>query len=111
MRNRLFFLLLFLLISARVMAQSHANEIGVETDNDSYLLQGSDRYYTDGIFLFFRHALEVKNPDKSSLANKVLGFEAGQKIYNPQSGSVFYTAPGQLYPADQPSLVDRPFAA
>jgi lipid A 3-O-deacylase len=103
MRKQLFVLLLFLFASKGLMAQTHGNEIGVETDNDSYLLQGSDRYYTDGIFLYFRHALSVNN--SITLNNKVLGFEAGQKIFNPQSGSVFYNG------ADQPNLVDRPFAA
>ncbi len=93
-----------MLCAAAAFAQSHSNEIGIQTDNDSYLLQGSDRYYTDGIFFYFRHALKVKSGDSTKLANKVLGFELGQKIYNPQSGSVLVDG------ADQPSLVDRPFA-
>ena len=104
MRIRLLFTLFCLLVSGCLLGQTHGNEIGAETDNDSYLLQGSDRYYTDGIFLYFRHALPVK-AENTSLANKVLGFEAGQKIFNPQSGSVFING------ADQPGLVDRPFAA
>lgn len=101
---RIKILLLFLFFgSLRAKCQTHANEFGIETDNDSYLLQGSDRYYTDGIFFYFRHALNVTaNP---SLNNKIIGFEAGQKIFNPQSGSVFYNG------ADQTALVDRPFAA
>lgn len=82
----------------RVSAQSHKNEIGLQTDNDSYLASGSDRYYTNGIFIYYRHAL---NPGKNSnLANEVLGFEAGQKMFNAQSGYI----PDQRY-------VDRPFAA
>lgn len=95
------FLLLFacLLGTTSIFAQSHSTELGIQTDNDSYLAQGSDRYYTDGIFIYFRHALKVKAKDSATLANKVLGFEAGQKIFNPQSGYV----PG-------PQYVDRPFA-
>ncbi len=85
-------------------AQSHTEEIGAQTDNDSYLLQGSDRYYTDGIFLYYRRALKISN--SSNLQNKVLGFEAGQKIFNPQTGSIANYAG-----VDQPSLIDRPFAA
>ena len=77
--------------------QTHSSEAGLQTDNDSYLLQGSDRYYTDGIFVFYRHALKTDNNPK--LQNKVLGFELGQKIYNPQTGNI-----------SQASTVDRPFA-
>src|ERR1700739_4717245 len=103
MKFKLFALFIFILSSAGAFAQSHSMEIGAETDNDSYLMQGSDRYYTDGIFLYYRHALKVK--DSTKVKNKVLGFEMGQKIFNPQSGSINY------YGADQPSLIDRPFAA
>ena len=105
MRIRLFTFLISLFCAVNVFAQSHTNEIGIQTDNDSYLGQGSDRYYTDGIYIHFRHALKVKGGDSTRLINKVLGLEIGQKIYNPQSGSVFYGG------ADQPNLVDRPFAA
>lgn len=90
--------LLLVLSVFRVSAQSHKNEIGLQTDNDSYLASGSDRYYTNGIFIYYRHALNVAKDSK--LANKVLGFEAGQKMFNPQSGYI----PDQRY-------VDRPFAA
>jgi hypothetical protein len=105
MRFKLITFLICLLGTASIFAQSHRNEIGLQTDNDSYLLQGSDRYYTDGIFLYFRHALKVKASDSARLRNKVLGFEMGQKIFNPQSGSIYYNG------ADQTSLIDRPFAA
>jgi len=78
-------------------AQSHSSEIGLQTDNDAYLFQGSDRYYTDGLFLFYRQALKTGN--NTALQNKVLGFELGQKIYNPQTGNI-----------PSSSNVDRPFA-
>jgi lipid A 3-O-deacylase len=96
MRNLYLTLLLFLTASG-VFAQNHKDEFGIQSDNDSYLGQGSDRYYTDGLYFYFRHALDVKNDDK--LMNKVLGFDLGQKIFNPQSGAV----PSAAY-------VDRPFA-
>jgi lipid A 3-O-deacylase len=105
MRFKLFTLLIFLFSAVNLLAQSHITEIGAETDNDSYLLQGSDRYYTDGIFIYYRHALKINDKDSAKLQNKVLGFEMGQKIFNPQSGSIYYNG------ADQPSLIDRPFAA
>jgi lipid A 3-O-deacylase len=95
--KKLFLPLLLILTASCAMAQNHKDEFGIQTDNDSYLGQGSDRYYTDGLFFFYRHALDVKGYNK--LANKVLGFELGQKIFNPQSGAVPST-----------SYVDRPFA-
>ena len=87
----------------KAFSQSHGNEIGAQSDNDSYLGQGSDRYYTDGIFIYYRHALKVNA--NSDLQNKVLGFEAGQKIFNPQSGSINYNG------IDDTRYIDRPFAA
>ncbi len=88
-----------LLLSCVAMAQnkSYRNEIGFQTDNDGFLGRGQDRYYTAGNFLYFNHALTVT--DTNYLANKILGFEIGQKIYTPQSGLIL--APG---------YIDRPFA-
>src|ERR1700754_1243973 len=101
MRLKLFFLTAFLFIGINIFAQSHSNEMGAQTDNDSYLLQGSDKYYTDGFFMYYRHAMDVSNSSK--LENKVLGFEFGQKIFNPQSGSI-----ADYQGVDDPKLVDRP---
>jgi lipid A 3-O-deacylase len=88
-----------ILVSCQAFAQSHKNEFGFQSDNDSFLAQGSDRYYTNGIFVYFRHALKVNDADTAKLKNKVLGFEVGQKIFNPQSGNI-----------PSPGYVDRPFA-
>ena len=93
------FCLLIFLSTTCAFAQTHRDEFGIQTDNDSYLLQGSDNYYTDGLFFYFRHALPVKGNDSTSLQNKILGFEFGQKIFNPQSGVI--TAA---------KFIDRPFA-
>lgn len=97
MKFRLLAPLIFLLGIAPALSQSHSTEIGIENDNDSFLLRGSDRYYTDGFFIYYHKGLAIKN--NSALVNKVLGIEAGQKIFTPQSGYV----PG-------PQYVDRPFA-
>jgi len=88
--------LLLSLAATQLFAQNRTQELGFQSDNDSFLAQGSDRYYTNGLFLFYRRGMEFKNP---KLANKVLGFEIGQKIYNPISGSV-----------PNATFVDRPFA-
>jgi lipid A 3-O-deacylase len=85
--------------SVSAFAQTYTTEFGIQTDNDSYLGQGSDRYYTDGIYFYYRKALKIPESKTATLENKVLGFEFGQKIYNPYSGYV----PSAQY-------VDRPFA-
>ena len=103
-RCSLFLLLIFFSIS-EVYSQNHTTEIGIQSDNDSYLFQGSDRYYTDGIFLFFRKALKINQDSTKKLINKVLGFEAGQKLFNPYTGNI------KIAGFDRPEVIDRPFAA
>jgi len=104
MKIKLLFTLACICAASNLFAQAqHSTEIGVQTDNDSYLLQGSDRYYTDGIYFYYRHALSTDGND--NLKNKILGFEFGQKIFNPQAGSV------NIDGRDLSYLVDRPFAA
>jgi len=94
---KLFVTALLLCISAyQLHAQNRTQEFGFQSDNDSFLAQGSDRYYTNGLFLFYRRGMDFKNP---KLANKVLGIEIGQKLFNAQSGGV----PDSTY-------IDRPFA-
>lgn len=95
-------LLSILLLSTlflQAQQRNYQNEAGFQSDNDAYLAQGSDRYYTNGLFLYFRHALQT-DTTQANLFGKTLGFEAGQKMYNPQSASV----PDFRY-------IDRPFAA
>lgn len=87
-----------LFISSVANAQRYKNELGLKSDNDSYLGQGSDRYYTNGLFINFRHALEQK---KLPLHLEKITYEIslGQKIFNPYSGY-----------APDPATQDRPFA-
>jgi hypothetical protein len=99
MFNKLSLTLLCLFGTISLFAQTRGHEFGIQTDNDGYLAQGSDRYYTNGIFFYYRKALKVDNTG-SNLQNKVLGFEMGQKMFNAQSGYV----PNAEY-------IDRPFAA
>jgi hypothetical protein len=96
MFNKLFLTLLCLFGTISLFAQTRGHEFAIQTDNDGYLGQGSDRYYTNGIFFYYRKALTPGG----DLQNKVLGFETGQKMYNAQSGYV-----------PNASYVDRPFAA
>lgn len=94
-----FFILFLSVFFSFAQQRNFSNEAGFQTDNDSYLAQGSDRYYTNGLFLYFRHALQT-NTSSQKLFGKVLNFEAGQKMYNPQSAVI----PAVNY-------IDRPFAA
>jgi lipid A 3-O-deacylase len=94
------FLILLLTASLRGAAQqntNYRNELGFRSDNDAYLLYGQDRYYTNGLFITFRHALRQAD----SLSVKcILEIEAGQYMYNPRSGVI-----------QNAEQIDRPFAA
>jgi hypothetical protein len=94
-------LCLFLILSCfsfNSFGQAYKNEFGFKSDNDAYLFYGQDRYYTNGLMLFFRRAT-----DQHKLGEKLEKFTyeitAGQKMFNPQSG-----AAGKI------SQQDRPFA-
>jgi lipid A 3-O-deacylase len=96
-----FLFVLFNLYSLSGSAQSglFKDEFGFKSDNDAYLANGQDRYYTNGLFITFRRAM-----DQSRLTGKVnkriWEAEAGQKMYNPISGRI-----------TRASRIDRPFAA
>ena len=73
------------------------NEFGFRSDNDAYLGTAQDHYYTNGLFITFRHALNTK----STVWNKkIIEAEAGQYMYNSYSGDT-----------EKLEQVDRPFAA
>jgi hypothetical protein len=93
-------LILFLVtLTASSQTVNFKNEFGFRSDNDSYLGVGQDRYYTNGLFLSFRHALK-QNSERSKFAKKIYEIEAGQYMFNAQTGQI-----GNI------SQVDRPFAA
>ncbi len=86
------------LFGVQASAQQYKHEVGFQSDNDSYLAQGSDRYYTNGLFLHYRFATDQKKV-KPGMEKKVVELSAGQMIFNPRSG----------YRPD-PVTQDRPFA-
>lgn len=94
----LFTTLLLGLISLGCFAQSFKNEFGFKTENDAYLATLNDRYYTNGLFIYFRRAID---PAKFSekVEKKTYEISAGQKMYTPYWGQV-------AKKEDQ----DRPFA-
>lgn len=84
-------------------AQIRTQEFGFQSDNDSFLAQGSDRYYTNGLFVYYRRGMEIKN--FGNLVNKVLTIEVGQKIFNPISGNI-----NNIDNQPDRAFIDRPFA-
>lgn len=93
MRRLLLYLLL--LRSSMGWAQRPA-EAGIVSDNDLYTSVHNDRYYTNGLELFFRF---LSNSDTLTTSRKIWEFRLGQYMYNPQS---VYTA--------EPITQDRPYA-
>ena len=91
--------LCFSLFSVQAQKINYKSEFGFRSENDSYLAGGQDRYYTNGLALNFRTALNALKFNNKNLNKIILELEAGQKIFNPQSGSIS----NSIY-------VDRPFA-
>ena len=85
--------------SLEAQTTNYKSEFGFRSENDSYLAGGKDRYYTNGLALNFRTALNEMKFKNKNLNKMILEMEAGQKIFNPQSGSIS----NSIY-------VDRPFA-
>lgn len=71
-----------------------AQQVGFTTENDAYLLQLKDAYYTNGIFLHYGYANQSKQSRK-----RVHRFVLGQQIFTPLRRNT-------RTPAD----IDRPFA-
>lgn len=89
---RIFSILLFTSVS--IFAQSR--QIGTLLENDLYTSSVNDKYYTNGIELFYRY---LSKDTTGNTVKKIYEFRAGQHIYNPQSVK-----------AEDPGVHDRPFA-
>lgn len=85
MRLKLLITLSIIGISIGSFAQNFKNEFGFKSDNDAYLFYGQDRYYTNGLFINFRHATDQQKLS-NSLEKVTYEISAGQKMYNPISG-------------------------
>lgn len=102
MKRKILLLTLFICLShffSEAQTNTYKSEFGFRSENDSYLASGKDRYYTNGLLLTFRTAMDQSTLRNKKLNKMIFEFEAGQKIYNPQSGSILDIA-----------YVDRPFA-
>lgn len=87
---------LFCFVITVAFGQSVKHEFGLITENDSYLSEYQDKYYTNGLFLFYRY---LANTNKKNINKKIIEFSAGQQIYNPYHGDIYLS-----------NLQDRPFA-
>ena len=102
MKKKIVLFTLFICLSpffSEAQTNPYRSEFGFRSENDSYLAAGKDRYYTNGLSLNFRTALDQSKLRNKKLNKMILEFEAGQKIFNPQSGSILNIV-----------YVDRPFA-
>lgn len=98
MKYKLLLLLALVQITSVANAQIYKNEFGFQSDNDAYLFYGQDRYYTNGLFINFRHASD-QSQLKENIEKKIWEVSVGQKMFNPSSGY-----------APDPARHDRPFA-
>lgn len=83
------------LLATSGLAQEYNNELGLKSDNDAYLWTMQDRYYTNGLFLYYRKASQWQKLEKV-----IYEVSIGQQMYTPYSGS-----------RPNPAQHDRPFAA
>ncbi|WP_262249616.1 lipid A deacylase LpxR family protein [Parapedobacter soli] len=74
-------------------------EFNFRNDNDLYLLNKQDQYYTNGIFLNIRKTVDSATLSTNE-ANRVWGLTIGQKMYNAYTANIRYI-----------EEVDRPITA
>jgi lipid A 3-O-deacylase len=92
--------ILLALLGQGITAQNRKNHFSKEailiTDNDNYLVQKRDGYYTNGFYFSFQHlAKKQKHPNEKV----IMRYELGQMIFNPYKYSIV-----------SPENMDRPFA-
>ncbi len=96
--NTIPFCIVFIIWLAPIagMAQStlknFSQQITVTSENDRYMFQGKDGYYTNGLLLKYTKAISPKNSQK-----RLNSFELGQKMFLPYERKIFL-----------PSEIDRP---
>src|SRR6478609_7005245 len=75
-----------------VSQETYAKEISFTTENDAYLFQHKDAYYTNGVFFAIRSAQEKKGK------KLIQGLELGQMIFTPL-----------IRKTEGPADIDRPY--
>jgi hypothetical protein len=96
MKVRVF--LLFLWVSYTSLAQQKlAKEVSFVNDNDLFISTFKDRYYTNGLFLTYRH---LRTHNNSELEKKIMTWQIGHLMFTPHKSTV-----------EDITEHDRPFAA
>lgn len=79
---KLLFLLLFVMPFLGFAQTFDRQQVGIELDNDLYASLKNDRYYTNGITLFYAY---LNQKQSSTLLKKTTEFRLGQYIYTPRT--------------------------
>lgn len=83
-------------IAQPCVPKTFSRQISITTDNDRYLFQGEDRYYTNGTTITYS---TVGRNHNSNITKQVNSFELGQKLFTPYSRRIY-----------SPDQIDRPVA-
>jgi lipid A 3-O-deacylase len=75
------YIAILLMAATFVLGQGRTREIGLITENDLYSSSKNDKYYTNGVEIFYRFL--AKN-GTAKVNKKIIEFRIGQLIYNPQ---------------------------
>src|SRR5690606_24898275 len=70
-----------------VFGQNFRREVGIQNDNDVYLMTLQDQYYTNGVNFFFRQAID-SSKYAQKFTKKLWTINIGHKIYNAYNGAV-----------------------
>ncbi|MGO4817395.1 lipid A deacylase LpxR family protein [Flavobacterium sp. W22_SRS_FP1] len=89
-------LVLAVMMSFLAFGQQKNTEIGIITDNDLYTSSRNDKYYTNGLEVFYRFLSKNK---KEEVNKEITQISIGQYIYTPR----FLNSPRK-------EIMDRPFA-
>jgi hypothetical protein len=90
------FPLFFFFSSQAQQHNSYSKQLSITTENDFYLLQGKDGYYTNGIIINYT---KIHHSEKAKFIKQTDQYEIGQKLFTAFSRKIY-----------EPSEIDRPIA-
>jgi lipid A 3-O-deacylase len=91
LQGKLYCVAFVLCCSFLTQAQSYkqpgfSQQVSVITENDRYLMQGRDRYYTNGLMFNY---LKVGRTKNKAIIKQLHQFEIGQKLFTPFSRKIY----------------------
>ncbi len=89
--------IVIMLLALNLKSQNqYTREIGIQSDNDTYVSFSEDKYYTNGLMFFYRF---IPKKTDSNFTKQIIEFRIGNKMYTPSD-------------ANKPNIEDhdRPFA-